>query len=166
MTDNEIIKALECCTNNKGTGSYVDCPLANYAFEECADILRTEAYNLINRQKDKIKEFDERNIIYRGTVEWQAKEINRQKAENERLKKEVEDKERAYNDEFCLRKEWQTKCREVLKEKQTTKSEAIKEFAERNIASSVVLGQKKKLGTLVSRLSKTTQPRKAVRGDG
>ena len=131
MTDNEIIKALECCTNNKGTGSYVDCPLANYAFEECADILRTEAYNLINRQKDKIKEFDERNIIYRGTVEWQAKEINRQKVEIERLEKEAEDKERAYNDEFCLRKEWQTKCREVLKEKQIIGSEAIEKFAER-----------------------------------
>lgn len=26
--------------------------------------------------------------------------------ENKKLKKEVEDKERAYNDEFCLRKEW------------------------------------------------------------
>ena len=58
-------------------------------------------------------------------------ENNRQKAEIERLKKEVEDKERAYNDEFCLRKEWQSKCRELLEEKQTTKSEAIKEFAER-----------------------------------
>ena len=57
--------------------------------------------------------------------------INRQKAEIERLKKEVKDKERAYNDEFCLRKEYQSKCREFLKEKQTTKSEAIKEFAER-----------------------------------
>lgn len=57
--------------------------------------------------------------------------INRQKAEIERLKKEVEDKERAYNDEFCLRKEWQSKCRELLEEKQTTKSEAIKAFAEK-----------------------------------
>ena len=52
-------------------------------------------------------------------------------AENKRLKKEVEDKERAYNDEFCLRKEWQTKYQELIKEKQITTSEAIKEFAER-----------------------------------
>ena len=57
--------------------------------------------------------------------------INRQKAEIERVEKEAKDKERAYNDEFCLRKEWQTKCRELLKDKQTTKFEAIKEFAER-----------------------------------
>ena len=48
-------------------------------------------------------------------------------SENERLEKETKDKERSYNDEFCLRKEWQTKCREVLKEKQATKSEAYKE---------------------------------------
>lgn len=47
--------------------------------------------------------------------------------EIEKLKKEVEDKERAYNDEFCLRKEWQTKYQELLKEKQTT----IKELAEK-----------------------------------
>ena len=47
--------------------------------------------------------------------------------EIEKLKKEVEDKERAYNDEFCLRKEWQAKYQELLK----VKSEAIKEFAER-----------------------------------
>ena len=57
--------------------------------------------------------------------------INRQKAEIERLEKEIKDKERAYNDELCSRKEWQTKCRELLKEKQITTSEAIKEFAEK-----------------------------------
>ena len=56
--------------------------------------------------------------------------INRQKAEIERLEKEIKDKEKVYNDEFCSRKEWQSKCRELLKEKQTTKSEAIKDFAE------------------------------------
>lgn len=56
--------------------------------------------------------------------------IDYQKADIDRLKKEVKDKEMAYNDEFCLRKEWQTKCQELLKEKQITKSEAIKEFAE------------------------------------
>ena len=52
-------------------------------------------------------------------------------SENERLEKETKDKERAYNDEFCLRKEWKTKCQELLEEKQTARSEAYKEFAER-----------------------------------
>ena len=49
------------------------------------------------------------------------------KAKVERLKKETKDKERAYNDEFCLRKEWKTKCQELLEEKQTARSEAYKE---------------------------------------
>lgn len=57
--------------------------------------------------------------------------INRQQAEIERLKEESSDKERAYTDEYCLRKEWQDKCRQLLIEKQTAKSEAIKEFADR-----------------------------------
>ena len=57
--------------------------------------------------------------------------INRQQGEIEKLEKEIQDKERAYNDEFCLRKEWKTKCQELLKDKQTAKFEAVKEFADR-----------------------------------
>ena len=49
--------------------------------------------------------------------------INRQKAEIERLEKESADKERAYTEEYCLRKELKTELK-------TEKSEAIKEFAE------------------------------------
>ena len=101
MTDNEIIKALECCIYHHG--KCTSCPL--YA----------EVTTVCKEKKDN----------------YVLDLINRQNAENDRLKKEVEDKERAYNDEFCLRKEYQSKCREFLKEKQTTKSEAIKEFAEK-----------------------------------
>ena len=103
MTDNEIIKALKGCgrKHNEENDTYCEeCQFKSYL--SCVAFLCDRTIDLINRQKNKI----------------------------ERLKKEVEDKERAYNDEFCLRKEWQTKCREFLKEKQTTKSEAIKEFAE------------------------------------
>ena len=57
--------------------------------------------------------------------------INRQKAEIEKLEKESEDKERAYTDEYCLREEWQEKCKELLEEKYVAKSEAVREFAER-----------------------------------
>lgn len=98
MTDNEIIEALERCSQ------HTECCYCN-SLEECGNkrILTTSVFDLINRQK----------------------------AEIDRLKKEVEDKERAYNDEFCLRKEWQSKCRELLKEKQITESEVIKDFVER-----------------------------------
>lgn len=57
--------------------------------------------------------------------------INRQKVTIERLEKENNDKERVYTNEYCLRKEWQRKCRELLEEKQNAKSKAIKEFAEK-----------------------------------
>ena len=57
--------------------------------------------------------------------------VEEKQAEIERLKEESSDKERAYTDEYCLRKEWKDKCRQLLIEKQTAKSEAIKEFSER-----------------------------------
>ena len=92
---------LECCIYHHGRCT--SCPLYAEIITGCQSTLFDNALDLINRQN----------------------------AENDRLKKEVEDKERAYNDEFCLRKEYQSKCQEFLKEKQTTKSEAIKEFAEK-----------------------------------
>lgn len=101
MTDEQIIKALECCYRKGGTPCR-DCPFNE--FEDCNDVLMADyVFNLINRQQ----------------------------AEIERLKEESSDKERAYTDEYCLRKEWKDKCRQLLIEKQTAKSEAIKEFAER-----------------------------------
>ena len=101
MTDNEIIKALECCANGKSC--YDVCPFDDkFGIISCTKKLSNATLDLINRQK----------------------------AEIERLEKEIKDKERAYNDELCSRKEWQTKCRELLKEKQIIKSEAIKDFAE------------------------------------
>lgn len=77
-----------------------DCPYY-YDNKDCPDPLMNDALDLINRQKVTI----------------------------ERLEKENNDKERAYTNEYCLRKEWQRRCRESLEEKQNAKSEAIKEFA-------------------------------------
>ena len=59
MTDNEIVKALECCN-----GNYSDycrgkkCPYENIAF--CTEELQEDALDLINRQKARIKELEER----------------------------------------------------------------------------------------------------------
>ena len=78
MTDNEIIKALECC----GRENCFGCPYRGKCHQ--GNPMITDALNLITRQK----------------------------AEIEKLEKETKDKERAYNDEFCLRKEWKTKCQE------------------------------------------------------
>ena len=58
MTDNEIIKALECCRDCK----CIECPCYKDIEGEmrCTEIDEEEIIDLINRQKEKIKEFEER----------------------------------------------------------------------------------------------------------
>ena len=46
MTDNEIIKALECCSDS----NCHECPI-----EGCTDDIFRNALDLINRQKKKMK---------------------------------------------------------------------------------------------------------------
>lgn len=55
MTDNEIIKALECCTNCICNHAKTDteCPLVKMSF--CKNYLMKESLALINRQKAEIE---------------------------------------------------------------------------------------------------------------
>jgi hypothetical protein len=55
MTDNEIIKALECCHITCGCSecAYVDCP------EDCVETMKLDALNLINRQQAVIDRYEE-----------------------------------------------------------------------------------------------------------
>ena len=56
MTDNEIVKALECC----GKGDFRNCQECKYLYvevedtENCNDVLARDALSLINRQKEEI----------------------------------------------------------------------------------------------------------------
>lgn len=50
MTDNDVIKVLDCCANGL---SCEGCPLKGDA--ECCDVTREKALDLINRQKAKIE---------------------------------------------------------------------------------------------------------------
>ena len=88
MTDNEIIKALECCTDE----SYENCNECPYS----TDTLSCERLKLLEDSLDL---------------------INRQKAEIERLKKEVSVARDAYIS--------------IQDRYEHTKTEAYKEFAER-----------------------------------
>lgn len=54
MTDNEIIKALECCSDAKAGCS--SCPLCSLKCAYCVKILCNNALDLIKRQKEEIKE--------------------------------------------------------------------------------------------------------------
>ena len=52
MTDNDIIKAMECCRGTLHNSCY-DCPLKDIAF--CEDKLMEYALDLINRQKAEVE---------------------------------------------------------------------------------------------------------------
>lgn len=89
MTEDEIIKALECC-DFVDIKACEECPL--YRSFDCRFIIIDKSLDLINRQKAEI----ERLKSYKKTSHY-----------------------------------WYKKCNELVYELQTTKSEAIKEFAER-----------------------------------
>jgi hypothetical protein len=54
MTDNEIIKALECCCKDAFRYCH-ECPLEEKAYSQCLGLVRSNALDLINRQKAEIE---------------------------------------------------------------------------------------------------------------
>ena len=88
MTDNEIIKALECC------GNIVDSTCKKCVYHEtynasCVVRLMRDALDLINRQKAEIEELQRRIVFWREDLNYQP-EIERAEAIKEfaeRLKK-------------------------------------------------------------------------------
>lgn len=59
MTDNEIIKALECCGRIKGQDCDT-CPLTELQLSECTAKVATESLDLINRQKAEIERLNKK----------------------------------------------------------------------------------------------------------
>lgn len=75
MTDNEIIKALECCCSETIEKTCGDCPLFNVGRPDCYRILANNSLDLINRQQaelEKLKqEYDfTREYIHDNGLEW------------------------------------------------------------------------------------------------
>ena len=139
MTDNEIIKVKDILEKwefflgqRAGRELWFDKP-AEIQDKDIYNFLRDlkSVKDLITRQQAEIENLKVENQSLRSAANSLKMHYEKAQAEIEKLEKETEDKERAYNDEFCLRKEWQTKCRELLEEKQTAQSEAVKEFVER-----------------------------------
>ena len=113
MTDNEIIKALECCS----VGTFAcdeQCPCfhskSNLKVTSCRFELIGDALDLINRQKAEIKRVN-------GVIKNFKATKNRQRAEIERLNRNIE---------------LLAICKKDLPQKTTEaiKAEAIKEFVE------------------------------------
>ncbi len=88
MTDNEIIKALECCSKNPNDSVCYEskCPLFG---QKCIDVLPKNALSLINRQKTEIKSLQERDVILRGTVDCQKAKIDELESNDYKLKAEA-----------------------------------------------------------------------------
>jgi hypothetical protein len=103
MTDNEIIKALK------------ECEECHY-YNDCEKSTRL-ALDLINRQKAEIEWLREQRDSYMQDATGFSIEVDKQKAEIERLKE--------INSLLTeAGQEWQKRCK-------TAKAEAVKEFAER-----------------------------------
>ena len=101
LTDSEIVKALECCVNEK------TCKNCAYNGRPCMTPLKRDALNLINR-KDK--------------------EINRLQARVELLDTELGIKELEYS---MLERERAEDIGKFAEELKTIKAEAYKEFADK-----------------------------------
>ncbi len=78
MTDNDIIKALECCK----TGACLSCPKwkNEYVAGECNDILHF-ALGLINRQKAEIEELKKGFEVWRDIAHRETQYVSIAKAE-------------------------------------------------------------------------------------
>ena len=113
MTDNEIIKALECCCSTQ-VNACDDCPF----YERCYnnnEWLEKEAINLINRQKAEIDAFEELTNKNQQCIKEKNDVIDLQKAEIERLEKGSLKEAMTFNSNTIA----------------NVRAEAVKEFAER-----------------------------------
>ena len=63
MTDNDIIKALECCKDSYFSCECDCCPYIRGARKDCNGDLMCDALDLINRQKAEIERLTEDNFI-------------------------------------------------------------------------------------------------------
>ena len=118
MTDNEIIKALECCANEDTDCE--DCPVYKYCDDNAFGMVQN-TFDLINRQKAEIEKLERIEAIGTKTIETQNAEI-------ERLQEEY----KAQHKEFVKKLgDVHSIAKDLDEHTAKAKSEAIKEFAER-----------------------------------
>lgn len=119
LTDKEIVKALECCSNR------YDCYSCEYYNQYCKgdmNVTLKDALDLINRLQAKVDDLERNDLPRCKDALRRANEIGVElQAENERLCAEV--------DELIISKDLLFDEAEALIKK--AKSEAYKEFAER-----------------------------------
>lgn len=89
LTDEEIVKALECCANFSTQKDCDLCPIGVIKCFEQENLMPQLALDLINRLQAKIEELRKAKVIY-ATVDYCYEDLKEAQAEIERLsKKEV-----------------------------------------------------------------------------
>ena len=68
MTDDEIIKALECCSHRNVDLPCEGCPAYSIA-QMCMEDLMSDAFDLINRQKAENEELQRKILICNSKIE-------------------------------------------------------------------------------------------------
>lgn len=121
MTDNEIIKALECCSHRNEDLPCDGCPAYNIA-QMCMEDLMSDALDLINRQKAEIERLNKNyeELIYKTECLLCHATGNKFSKYTYTTQEML-----SFVDDYI-----QDCCDEAIEEtKATVKSEAIKEFA-------------------------------------
>ena len=80
MTDNEIIKALECCNRPANQTSCDDCPY-QFSTKKCSNLLIKDAIDLINRQQAEIEELKTQRRVLAFLYKEERKRRKTDKAE-------------------------------------------------------------------------------------
>lgn len=134
MTDNEIIKALECCKTENGNDCE-NCPYQNVGYKPgsggCCNVLMGDALDLINRQKAELelKTMDINSLASERDALQEM--VEEQKAEIERLSKTVVDLNANLSESIHCFTRMETLYKIKCNELKVAKSEARKELAER-----------------------------------
>lgn len=128
MTDNEIIKALECCCNRAKIACQ-ECPY-NVSYTECMGLtMKQDALALINRQKSELDDLKRDDLPRCKDALRRANEIGmRLDKENQELKAEIERLVKGFEE---VKKSIEEAKVLIVKDIAKAKAEAIKEFADK-----------------------------------
>ena len=120
MTDNEIIKALECCSIDNHIGVCKECPFADVCDED-DQALQKHALDLINRQRAEIERLEKENTVFGEIIKKQDDEIYA-------LRKDLLKRENLEESFSKSVKQFDKRLEKTVK---LERAEAIKEFAEK-----------------------------------
>lgn len=125
MTDNEIIKALECCTNDDAHCRECPYDCTGTIRKHCSDVLAEDAISLINRQKAELDDLKRDDLPRCKDALRRANEIGMAlEKENQELKEKIE----YLNGVITTTAECAYESRQMAMK--WARAEAIKEFAQ------------------------------------